>query len=118
MAGHSTGCAGPSATPSENNNFCIFPMRPLLIPCATLHLPPPQVRESGVAGLGVFARAAIPAGTVLGAYPGRPRAAQEMQAKIARAPGAASYCFQTRNGCPPLNNAGQGCIGVAARGGW
>ena len=55
-----------------------------------------QVRQSEVAGRGVFARARIPAGTVLGAYPGRPRTPQGMAAKAEAAPGARDYCFR----CP------------------
>lgn len=55
----------------------------------------PQVRESAVAGLGVFAVAPIPEGTVLGAFPGRPRSPAGMRAKVAQAPEAAAYCFST-----------------------
>eukprot|EP00887_Chlorella_sp_A99_P000801 scaffold5.g801.t1 len=53
-----------------------------------------QVRDSGLAGRGVFAAAGIPAGTVLGAYPGRPRPPADMLAKAARAPGAKQYAFR------------------------
>lgn len=57
-----------------------------------------EVRDSGLAGRGVFAAAGIPAGTVLGAYPGRPRPPADMLAKAARAPGAKQYAFRTREG--------------------
>jgi hypothetical protein len=53
-----------------------------------------QVRQSAVAGRGVFARACIAAGTVLGAYPGRPRTPQGMAEKAELAPGARDYCFR------------------------
>lgn len=52
------------------------------------------VRPSPVAGNGVFALVDIQAGTVLGAYPGRPRTPQQMAAKVASAPSAAGYCFR------------------------
>jgi hypothetical protein len=45
------------------------------------------------AGRGVFARQAIPANTVLGEYPGRPRSDIEMAAKCIFAPMARQYCF-------------------------
>lgn len=54
-----------------------------------------QVRESRISGRGVFARAPIPVGTVLGAYPGRLRSAAEMVAKCQETPLAASYIFRT-----------------------
>ncbi|GIL78343.1 hypothetical protein Vretifemale_7709 [Volvox reticuliferus] len=54
-----------------------------------------EVRQSNIAGRGVFARTLIPAGTVLGAYPGRLRSAAEMVAKCQEAPLAASYAFRT-----------------------
>lgn len=53
-----------------------------------------RVAPSTVAGMGVFAAQRIEAGTVLGAYPGRPRSPQAMAAKLEAAPGAASYCFR------------------------
>lgn len=45
------------------------------------------------AGRGVFARQTIPAKTVLGEYPGRPRKDIEMAAKCMLAPMARQYCF-------------------------
>ncbi|PSC75926.1 SET domain-containing -lysine N-methyltransferase isoform B [Micractinium conductrix] len=56
-----------------------------------------EVRPSQVAGLGVYAVADIKEGTVLGAYPGRPRTPAGMAAKSAVAPGARDYCFRTRD---------------------
>lgn len=53
-----------------------------------------RVAPSTVAGLGVFAAQRIEAGTILGAYPGRPRSPAAMAAKLQVAPGAASYCFR------------------------
>ena len=47
-----------------------------------------------MAGKGVFAAAAIPAGTVLGAYPGRPRGPAQMASKCEAAPAARDYCFR------------------------
>lgn len=61
-------------------------------------------------GLGVFATAPIPAGTVLGAYPGRPRSPADMTSKVqGAAPAAASYCFQTDSGwvLDPTDASGQ-----------
>lgn len=55
-----------------------------------------QVRQSPIQGLGLFAKVDIPAGTCLGAYPGRPRTPAAMVAKAASAPEARSYCFRTR----------------------
>ena len=51
--------------------------------------------ESPVAGVGLFATADIVRGTVLGAYPGRPRTEQDMRRKAARAPRVAQYVFST-----------------------
>jgi hypothetical protein len=56
---------------------------------------PLQVRESRIAGRGLFARMTIPPGTVLGAYPGRVRTPEEMLAKAETAPLCASYAFRT-----------------------
>jgi hypothetical protein len=76
-----------------------LPLTHACAPCAPARPPANwQVRESGVAGLGVFARAPLAQGTVLGAYPGRPRTPAEMAAKVAAAPAAAAYCFQTPQG--------------------
>lgn len=57
-----------------------------------------QVRQSSVEGRGVFAVQPIAEGTVIGAYPGRPRSAPQMAAKCEAAPGARSYAFRTRSG--------------------
>jgi hypothetical protein len=46
----------------------------------------------------VFARRDIPAGTLLGVYPGRPRPPHEMAAKARQAPGARDYAFRTPSG--------------------
>lgn len=54
-----------------------------------------QAGPSQVAGKGVFALGPIPEGTVLGAYPGRPRTPAGMAAKSVVAPGARDYCFRT-----------------------
>ncbi|EFN57586.1 hypothetical protein CHLNCDRAFT_51149 [Chlorella variabilis] len=56
------------------------------------------VRSSPVAGRGVFATVRIQEGTVLGAYPGRPRTPQGMADKCTYAPAAAGYCFRTTSG--------------------
>jgi hypothetical protein len=53
-----------------------------------------EVRDSPIAGKGVFATVHIQAGTVLGAYPGRPRTPQEMMVKYQSAPAAGGYCFK------------------------
>lgn len=68
-----------------------------------------EVTESSIEGLGVVARVPIPEGTVVGCYPGRPRQAPEMRAKIDMAPLAASYCFQTKPGwlLDPTDMAGR-----------
>ncbi|GLC36689.1 hypothetical protein PLESTB_000130700 [Pleodorina starrii] len=68
-----------------------------------------EVRQSNIAGRGVFARAPIPAGTVLGSYPGRLRSAAEMVAKCEVAPLAASYAFRTGDGrfLDPTDVSGQ-----------
>lgn len=58
------------------------------------HPAPSQVAPSRVAGQGVFAVVSIPAGTVIGSYPGRPRTPAEMAAKCALAPGARDYAFK------------------------
>ncbi|KAL4434189.1 hypothetical protein ABPG75_000630 [Micractinium tetrahymenae] len=67
------------------------------------------VGPSQVAGKGVFAVVTIAAGTVLGAYPGRPRTPAEMAYKCATAPGARDYAFKTRDGrlLDPTDAAGQ-----------
>ncbi|KAG2489489.1 hypothetical protein HYH03_011942 [Edaphochlamys debaryana] len=57
-----------------------------------------EVRASAIAGRGLFARASIPSGTVLGAYPGRLRSGAEMLEKCETAPMAASYAFRTADG--------------------
>lgn len=57
-----------------------------------------EVRASPVQGRGIFAKVDIPPGTVLGAYPGRPRTPTEMTTKCAAAPGAAFYCFRNARG--------------------
>ena len=59
-----------------------------------LLLPLLQVRPSPVAGQGVFAMQDIAAGTVIGAYPGRPRVPHEMAAKAASAPASKGFCFR------------------------
>ncbi|KAL4430122.1 hypothetical protein ABPG77_004904 [Micractinium sp. CCAP 211/92] len=68
-----------------------------------------EVAPSRVAGKGVFATVTIPAGTVIGCYPGRPRTPAEMVAKCAVAPGARDYAFKTRDGrlLDPTDAAGQ-----------
>ncbi|GLI66475.1 hypothetical protein VaNZ11_010318 [Volvox africanus] len=68
-----------------------------------------EVRQSNIAGRGVFARAPIAAGTVLGAYPGRLRSALDMVAKCQEAPLAASYAFRTGDGrfLDPTDASGQ-----------
>jgi len=53
-----------------------------------------QVRASELHGLGAFARTSIAAGTILGAYPGRPRLPLDMMAKCKQAPGAVEYAMQ------------------------
>ena len=55
---------------------------------------------SPLAGTGLFARADIAAGTVLGAYPVRPRTEPEMRAKAASAPAVAQYVFSTSESRP------------------
>ena len=57
-----------------------------------------QVRNSGTHGLGAFAKQDIPAGTVLGRYPGRIRTPEEMAAKAFRSPGAKDYCWLNERG--------------------
>ncbi|GFR44579.1 hypothetical protein Agub_g5854 [Astrephomene gubernaculifera] len=57
-----------------------------------------EVRASPISGRGVFARAPIPSGTLLGSYPGRLRSGPDMLAKCRRAPGAAAYAFKTGDG--------------------
>lgn len=57
-----------------------------------------EVRPSPVAGDGVFAVVPIPAGTVLGGYPGRPRTSTQMAAKCVMAPSSQYYCFKNRHG--------------------
>ncbi|KAL6762868.1 hypothetical protein V8C86DRAFT_2508088 [Haematococcus lacustris] len=57
-----------------------------------------ELRPSPVAGTGLFARAHIPQGTVLGTYPGYIRTAAEVQLKVATAPLTAQYVFQLSSG--------------------
>lgn len=57
-----------------------------------------EVRSSPVQGRGIFAKVDIPPGTVLGAYPGRPRTPADMTAKCVAAPGARYYCFRNARG--------------------
>ncbi|GIL57819.1 hypothetical protein Vafri_13057 [Volvox africanus] len=68
-----------------------------------------EVRQSNIAGRGVFARAPIATGTVLGAYPGRLRSAADMVAKCQEAPLTASYAFRTGDGrfLDPTDASGQ-----------
>ncbi|KXZ47598.1 hypothetical protein GPECTOR_34g757 [Gonium pectorale] len=68
-----------------------------------------EVRASPIAGRGVFARAPIPARTVLGSYPGRLRSGAEMLVKCQDAPLAASYAFRTGDGrfLDPTDASGQ-----------
>lgn len=70
-----------------------------------------ETRPSSVpgAGLGVFALQPISRGVVLGAYPGRPRAPAEMINKVANAPAAKGYAFDTGKGwfLDPTDAAGQ-----------
>ena len=54
-----------------------------------------QPGPSPLAGTGLFASTSIPSGTVLGAYPGRPRSWEEMKEKESRAPGCKQYVFTT-----------------------
>lgn len=57
-----------------------------------------QVRESAVHGRGVFARASIHKGTVLGAYPGRARTPQQVLQKAQRAPATKGFVFHNSQG--------------------
>ena len=59
-----------------------------------LHLSIVQVAESKVAGYGVFARCPIQQGTVVGGYPGLPKTARSMLAKVTRVPQCQQYVFQ------------------------
>eukprot|EP00798_Chlamydomonas_sp_ICE-L_P024179 gene24179-9769_t len=70
-----------------------------------------SVQDSGIAGLGLFAKQPIPGGTVLGAYPGRPRSAVEMTAKAETAPLARQYVFRTDDGryLDPTDIEGKPC---------
>jgi hypothetical protein len=54
-----------------------------------------MVSTSPISGQGLFARADIAPGTVLGSYPGIPRSQSDMIAKAERAPGVAQFVFST-----------------------
>ena len=49
-------------------------------------------------GLGVFTEKALPAGTTLGAYPGRLLYSAEYSRKLAEHPRASSYCWKRQDG--------------------
>ena len=49
-------------------------------------------------GLGVFTEEALPAGTTLGAYPGRLLYSAEYSRKLAEHPRASSYCWKRQDG--------------------
>ncbi|KAK9829856.1 hypothetical protein WJX72_008280 [[Myrmecia] bisecta] len=57
-----------------------------------------EVRESAVHAKGVFAKQHIPAGKLLGSYPGHPRTPQAMIAKCKTTPEARDYAFLTQDG--------------------
>eukprot|EP01026_Neomeris_dumetosa_P016749 TRINITY_DN1639_c0_g2_i1.p1 TRINITY_DN1639_c0_g2~~TRINITY_DN1639_c0_g2_i1.p1 ORF type:complete len:241 (+),score=43.32 TRINITY_DN1639_c0_g2_i1:127-849(+) len=57
-----------------------------------------KVQESSVHGRGVFAREDIPKGTIIGAYPGRVRSLEELDAKSQRCPRVKGYIFRMDNG--------------------
>ena len=61
-----------------------------------------QVKDSYVAGKGVFARKDIPKGTRIGAYPGRPRSVPQILIKAETAPAAKGFAFHTSTGGPAL----------------
>ena len=65
-----------------------------------LCLPDVQVKDSYVAGKGVFARKDIPKGTRIGAYPGRPRSVPQILIKAETAPAAKGFAFHTSTGGP------------------
>eukprot|EP00884_Botryococcus_braunii_P014029 jgi/Botrbrau1/22627/Bobra.176_1s0054.1 len=74
----------------------------VLAACAALYLSRPrgwadlsllEVRPSRVQGMGVFFLRDLPARTLLGSYPGRPRAPHNMAAKAQRAPASREYAF-------------------------
>ena len=50
---------------------------------------------SPLAGTGLFASRPIASGTVLGAYPGRPRSWEDMKKKYEAAPASKQYVFTT-----------------------
>eukprot|EP00667_Euglena_gracilis_P019764 EG_transcript_21254 len=68
-----------------------------------------QVRTSPVAGKGLFATAPIPAGAVLGAYPGRLRNGPQVAQKLAAAPVAQRYFFRANKGMllDPTDSSGE-----------
>jgi hypothetical protein len=68
-----------------------------------------EVRESAIAGLGVYAIADIPAGTIIGAYCGRLRSPAQMVAKCVAAPTAKNYCFKNGAGLvlDPTDESGE-----------
>ena len=81
-------------------------------PCICLSLSlltHPQVRDSAVHGKGVFARASIATGTVLGAYPGRARTPQQVLQKAQHAPATTGFVFQNSHGLylDPTDAAGR-----------
>eukprot|EP00891_Asterochloris_glomerata_P000570 jgi/Astpho2/570/Aster-04425 len=57
-----------------------------------------QVKDSYVAGKGVFACKDIPKGTRIGAYPGRPRSVPQILIKAETAPAAKGFVFHTSTG--------------------
>ena len=59
-----------------------------------------QVKDSYVAGKGVFARKDIPKGMRIGAYPGRPRSVPQILIKAETAPAAKGFVFHTSTGEP------------------
>ena len=67
-----------------------------------------QVTESQVAGYGVFAIQPIPQGAIVGGYPGLPRTAKGMLAKVRRAPRCQQYVFQISSDLwlDPTDNTG------------
>ena len=64
------------------------------------------------AGRGVFAAAPLPAGTTLGAYPGRVRFMGEYYRKLSKVPCTSTYCWKMQGGervLDPTDSAGQLC---------
>lgn len=64
------------------------------------------------AGRGVFAAAAMPAGQILGAYPGRIRYMGEYYRKLAQVPETSTYCWKMQDGArvlDPTDAKGQLC---------